>query len=222
MINKERKLTEDSPQQIRREIWTNIILPDYVVDEKDLNENTDLMCACYLADISLVKKLLFLHSNVNLINNTGLNCILLTAWGCVNNNQELGVEILDCLYKAGANLDMQDIEGQTGLIISCLYKDMEKITKKFVDLDCNLNLQTKQGNTALISACENPSLECIYFLCASVKTLEQINNFKVQVKTIVNNDYGIIANSILNNMELNLKLNQELINKGNIMNRIKI
>ena len=63
------------------------------------------------------------------------------------------VEIVKILVDAGANLNLQNKEDNTALMIAC-YKNSE-CALELIRNGANLNLQNQHGKTALIIACEN-------------------------------------------------------------------
>ncbi|XP_061196857.1 putative ankyrin repeat protein RBE_0997 [Saccostrea echinata] len=100
-----------------------------------------LIKACNCRHLSIVKKLLNVDADVNLVDITG-NTPLITASSHGENM------IVGELTKAGANVNLHDHTGNTPLITACRARDV-KLVRDLVKVGANVNLQDQTGNVPL-------------------------------------------------------------------------
>lgn len=117
-----------------------------------------LMKACYVSNYEMVKILLEYGADPNIIN-FGSNClfhIFMNGIGYLNNNTKLIIELLS---KYNININFQDENGNTVLILAFnkLFNSSSEhnryileIIDVLLNLGLNPNIQNKQGNNSLL------------------------------------------------------------------------
>lgn len=211
-MNKNREHDEDPPQKIRRDIWTDLNSGNYKLDDIDNNKNSDLMMACYLQDIKLVRHLLDLGANPNLVNCAGENAAHLVVFSCIEHSHHIGLELLTMLCESHIDLNVIALDNCTPLALSCCY-DMPSISQKLIKLNADTHL-TKENNSPLALACYNKQIQAVYCLCASVEKQNDIDLFYQDIITcpedLPSKQY---ANQLLQSLSIEKKLQNELPHK---------
>ena len=147
---------------------------------------TALMKACEQSDITMVKLLLVYAANIHMQDNSGrtammialecgnseivdllfshdiqdnLVCHTALMWAC----QDGDIAIVELQLAYGANINMQDKDGQTALITACKYGHLE-IVQCILDNGADINMQDKDGNTARMIALNGDNMEIVQLL----------------------------------------------------------
>lgn len=153
------------------------------------DKTTPLMFACMNNHISIIDKLLALNVNPNAVDRHQNTAI----FHCTN------IDILHKLYINGADLNSQNIWGQTPLIYALIDGYQQSIIKALINLRPNLNHRDRQGRTALIFAVQlriTPIVEFLLDNGAEVQILDKYN------LTAINYLPGTYYNDVQSNKQL--------------------
>lgn len=114
----------------------------------EANNMTPLMIASFHGKTDAVLRLLDANASVNIKNSFGKGAIHKTVF-------EFNFHIIELLYIYGCDINSQDNDGQTPLML-CAFSANKCIEnmKKLISLGCNLDVIDNAGNTALINACK--------------------------------------------------------------------
>jgi hypothetical protein len=118
-----------------------------VVYNRQIEENRLLLLGIYSGDVQTVRVLLP-HICKETVNGRRYPDTPLTA-ACKGGN----VSVVEELVKAGADVNLQDDDGNTPLIAACEGGHVSVVTE-LVKAGADVNLQDDDGNTPLIAACE--------------------------------------------------------------------
>ena len=120
------------------------LLIKYGADIHHMTSNgvTAIGIACINNNINIAKKLIDLGVDTNIADDEGNTPFHIAIEG------NAGVDLLNLLYVNNAKIDIQNIYGQTPLMIA-LEKGNVEVVKFLVDLGADLNLRDDDGKTAL-------------------------------------------------------------------------
>merc|ERR1719262_1734416 len=76
------------------------------------------------------------------------------------------VDVCNILIQNGANVEIQDNDGQTALF-GAVYAGHHQLVEELIDKKCPLEAHTKRGETALMWAAMNQQLQCLQVLVAA-------------------------------------------------------
>lgn len=90
-------------------------------------------------------------------NERGITALMIV---CGNPDSYTDNDVIKTLLKAGANVNLKCNDGNTALIYSCLYSNIES-TKILLNIseDIDINLQNDDGNTALMICCTGENIQ---------------------------------------------------------------
>ncbi len=122
------------------------------VNAKSDGEYTALMWAADRQNILVVNELLAVPGiEIDAKNELGLSALMM---------RRTSIEIRKRLIEAGANINLQDNNGNT-LLITASEKNQPKIVELLVNASANLNIQNHSGQTALMHACRAGNREIV-------------------------------------------------------------
>ena len=148
------------------------------IDIKDKGGGTALMAACFRGNSQCVKLLIDAGADVNVENNRGLTALTISSneafdsefekYECVKLLVEAGadsttgpnsalflaskngfLETVKCFIKAGADINSQDFDGKTPLMVSALGGNVD-VLKELIEAGADLDIQNNRGYTALM------------------------------------------------------------------------
>lgn len=96
------------------------------------------------------------------------------------------IEIASLVLSLGANINTQDIDGYTTLILTLVYEANFDLAKILIEKGCNVNCQNKNGNTALIFAAllgDKKLLKILIKAGANINHQNKIGNTALMIST---------------------------------------
>lgn len=129
--------------------------------------------------------------DINNINKTGGRTPLMRAAEYASENNNLNV--LKCLIKAGADLNVQDANGKTALMLAVGNNQIDAV-KELIKEGAKLNIKDKKGNTALSLAVINNNIDIVKELINAGSKL----NIGYELIEAIKNNHLDIAMKLLN------------------------
>ena len=125
---------------------------------QDKGQNTGILLAAYYSQRDMVRRLIELHADVNILGSIGFTPIGIAA-------MRADVEIVKMLIGAGARLDVHDYAGNTPLLNALQFQQDENV-RHLLSAGADVNMADNTGETPLMLAAQTGRLDYIEALLA--------------------------------------------------------
>ncbi|XP_048251181.1 uncharacterized protein LOC125379161 isoform X2 [Haliotis rufescens] len=122
-----------------------------VIDVHDVFEETLLLAAANVSNLSSVKTLLDMGADVNVRNRTGQTALHLACEA-----ERIDVHLIQLLLAEGICVNMVDRKGRTALHVACEANSLDvSVLEVLLQTNCDVNITDSSGDTALHKACKD-------------------------------------------------------------------
>ena len=167
-------------------------------------------------DFDLAKRLIN-HSNINKVNIDGFSVLMKCCTTSCNTNHQ---KLIHLLLDNNADVNIRDNKYKTNALMYLLELDRPEVTKKIILLT-NLFVKNSDEIYALTLAIIHDKLQAVEWICQTVKSQQQINEFRTH---LIYPNHGLTphAHQFPDAIELYLKLDSTLKQKETFQKRLKL
>lgn len=178
-LNQSSSLIEDAISQNNVQVAFNLLNFAEDIFYKDQNDDTYIHHAAYSGcNAILLQYLIFRGLDVNMQNKFGHSPMMLAILGVELNGKSDFYETTNILFQAGADVNLQDNEGNTALMHACYFENYSMFGEDYLlnfihfllSIGADVHLENAQGKNALEIARERGFYSVVELL------IEHINN----------------------------------------------